>query len=167
MPGLFVLARNPDSDSSLGYLLSVPVEGATLMLKARARWPTTARVYCHPLEHWPAEAEVLEEVPVRSCRRRGPAVDLVLDRARENRSQLVFTQPHPAARVGGPGWLLALVARLQVRYPSVPIVFADSQARRGIDLPLPGRRAGPPLAAAGLRRVGRNADASGHGGSAQ
>ena len=26
-----------------------------------------------------------------------------------------------------PGWLLELVARLQVRYPSVPIVFADSR----------------------------------------
>lgn len=26
-----------------------------------------------------------------------------------------------------PGWLLEIVARLQVRYPSVPIVFADSR----------------------------------------
>ena len=26
-----------------------------------------------------------------------------------------------------PGWLLELVARLQVRYPAVPIVFADSR----------------------------------------
>jgi ERCC4-type nuclease len=26
-----------------------------------------------------------------------------------------------------PGWLLELVARLQVRYPTVPIVFADSR----------------------------------------
>jgi len=30
-------------------------------------------------------------VPVRTCVRRGAAVDLVLDRARENRSQIVFT----------------------------------------------------------------------------
>jgi hypothetical protein len=30
-------------------------------------------------------------VPVRSCVRRGAAVDLVLDRVRENRSQIVFT----------------------------------------------------------------------------
>jgi hypothetical protein len=52
-------------------------------------------VYCHPLdEGWPAAAEVLEEVPVRRCARRGRAVDLVLDRARHNRSQFVFTEPH-------------------------------------------------------------------------
>ena len=34
---------------------------------------------------------MVEEAPVRSCRRRGVAVDLVLDRPRENRSQFVFT----------------------------------------------------------------------------
>ena len=36
-------------------------------------------------------AEIVERVPVRSCRRRGAAIDLVLDRARENRSQIVYT----------------------------------------------------------------------------
>ena len=29
-----------------------------------------------------------------------------------------------------PGWLLELVARLQVRYPAVPIVFADIDSRK-------------------------------------
>ena len=38
------------------------------------------------------QPEVVERVPVRSCRRRGVAIDLVLDRPRENRSQLVFTR---------------------------------------------------------------------------
>ena len=33
-------------------------------------------------------------MPVRSCQRRGVAIDLVLDRPRENRSQLVL-HPHP------------------------------------------------------------------------
>src|SRR4029450_1615587 len=37
-------------------------------------------------------AELVERVPVRSCRRRGGAIDLVLDRPREHRSQLVFTR---------------------------------------------------------------------------
>src|SRR3989442_12719431 len=40
---------------------------------------------------WPAHPDIVEQVPVRSCTRRGAAIDLVLDRARENRSQLVFT----------------------------------------------------------------------------
>ena len=49
----FLVARNPDPDSSLHYLLRVPLEGG-ILLKARDRWPTTARVYCHPLDEWPA-----------------------------------------------------------------------------------------------------------------
>jgi hypothetical protein len=97
---VFVVARNPDEASSLGFLLRIPVGSEIVTLKARARWPTTARVYCHPLDQWPADAEVLEEVAIRSCARRGPAVDLVLDRARENRSQIVFTEPN-ANRAGG------------------------------------------------------------------
>jgi hypothetical protein len=97
----FVVARNPDPDTTLPYLLRLPLEG--IELKARERWPATARVYCHPLtEGWPAEAEVLEEVPVRHCERRGTAIDLVLDRGRENRSQFVFTKPHAGRPRGRP-----------------------------------------------------------------
>jgi hypothetical protein len=96
----FVVAHNPDAESTLPYLLRLPVDGG-IELKAREPWPATARVYCHPLdEGWPDAAEVLEEVPVRRCVRRGRAVDLVLDRARHNRSQFVFTEPH-ASRDGG------------------------------------------------------------------
>jgi hypothetical protein len=95
----FVVARNPEPDSSLPFLVRLPIDGG-LLLKARDRWPTTTRVYCHPLEDWPADAEVLERVTVRACSRRGTAIDLVLDRPRENRSQIVFTQPN-AGRTGG------------------------------------------------------------------
>ena len=35
---------------------------------------------------------IVERVRLRSCRRRGAAIDVIADRARENRSQLVFTQ---------------------------------------------------------------------------
>lgn len=48
------------------------------------------RVYCHRGE-WPDDAEVVEEMPVKSCVRRGVAIDLVLDRSRESRSQFVVT----------------------------------------------------------------------------
>ncbi len=108
----FVVARNPEPDSTLPFLLSVPLDGG-ILLKARARWPATARVYCHPLERWPADAEVLERVAVRQCRRRGAAIDLVLDRARENRSQIVFTQPNPGRPGGRPMifWQTARTAR--------------------------------------------------------
>ena len=45
-----------------------------------------------PRRPWPDEPEIVEQVPIRSCQRRGVAIDLVLDRPRENRSQLVFTR---------------------------------------------------------------------------
>jgi hypothetical protein len=108
-----VVARNPDEASSLPYLLRLPIDGG-LALKARDSWPRSARVYCHPLDApWPPEAEVLEEVPITVCRRRGAAIDLVLDRLRLSRSQFVFTeirgrpaifwQTQKAARGANPG----------------------------------------------------------------
>jgi hypothetical protein len=90
--GLFVVARNPQEDSRLPYVVRLPLEGG-LALKARDRWPATARVYCHRFEEsWPADAEIVEQTPVLLCRRRGAAIDLVLDRPRQARSQFVFTQ---------------------------------------------------------------------------
>jgi hypothetical protein len=97
----FLIARNPDPDSTLPYLLRIPIDGG-IMLKARDRWPTTARVYCHPLDEWPADAEIVEQVAIRSCQRRGAAIDLVLDRGRNNRSQIVFTKPNPGRANGRP-----------------------------------------------------------------
>lgn len=87
----FVIARNPDPHSALPYLLRLPLP-RPVVLKARETWPRTAKVYCHRADEWPQDAEIVERVPVKSCVARGPAVDLVLDRGRENRSQLVFTR---------------------------------------------------------------------------
>ena len=88
----FVIAKNPEPDSSLPYLIRLPLGDAGVVLKARDTWPRTAKVYCHRAEGWPADPEIVERVPVRSCVRRGAAVDLVLERGRENRSQIVFTR---------------------------------------------------------------------------
>ena len=109
----FVVARNPQQDSKLPYLLRLPIDGG-LILKARDTWPRSARVYCYPFDDdWPVDAEVLEEVPVALIRRRGAALDLVLDRPRLARSQFVFTeargrpaifwQTRVAARSANPG----------------------------------------------------------------
>jgi hypothetical protein len=94
----FLVARNPDAESQLPYLLFLPI-GQGLALKARDSWPRTSRVYCHRIDDWPDDAEVIEDVPVLECRRRGVAVDLVLDRGRESRSQFVFTRL-PSGREG-------------------------------------------------------------------
>jgi ERCC4 domain-containing protein len=86
----FLVARNPDPDSKLPYLIRLPLGPNGLVLKARDVWPRTAAVYCHRADGWPADAEIVQEVPIRECVRRGPAVDLVLARGKEYRSQLVF-----------------------------------------------------------------------------
>jgi hypothetical protein len=143
----FLVARNPDPASTLPYLLLVPV-GDGLALKARDSWPRTSRVYCHRLDGWPADADIIEDVPVLECHRRGVAVDLVLDRKREYRSQFVFTRmaggregifwqtrkvastARPGARIPGrrisdlPGTLTILVDTRE-RYP---YRFAKQQA---------------------------------------
>ncbi len=97
MPGeqhaaTFTIARNPEADSTLPYLLRLPLPDRDLLLKARDTWPRTAKVYCHRATHWPEDPDIVEAVPIRSCVRRGVAIDLVLDRGRENRSQFVFTR---------------------------------------------------------------------------
>ena len=90
---LFEVAANPDPHSTLPFLIRLPLLDGELVLKARDSWPRTAKVYCHRAqEGWPSEPELVEQVPIRSCQRRGVAIDLVLDRPRENRSQIVFTR---------------------------------------------------------------------------
>jgi hypothetical protein len=87
-----LIARNPEAESSLAYLLRLPVAGG-LVFRTSDTWPRTKALYCHPMaaSEWPEEPEIVERVALRSCTRRGAAIDVVLDRARENRSQLVFT----------------------------------------------------------------------------
>ncbi len=88
----FVVARNQEADSSLPYLICLPIDGG-VWLKARETWPRSSRVYCHPAQGVEREAlVVLETVAVLDCTRRGPVVDLVLDRAQNRRAQFVFTQ---------------------------------------------------------------------------
>lgn len=86
-----MVARNPDVDSTLPYLIRLPLGGG-LVLKTGDDWPHTARVYCHRAEEWPDAVDILQQVPVRSCSRRGAAVDLILERGRNSRSQFVFTR---------------------------------------------------------------------------
>jgi hypothetical protein len=91
VPDDFVIARNPDADSTLPYLLRVPYGEHGILLKARDTWPRVSKIYCHRVEEWPADPEVVERVATRSCTRRGAAIDLVLERGRENRSQFVMS----------------------------------------------------------------------------
>ena len=87
-----MIARNPDSASTLPYLLRLPL-GEGLVFRTKGTWPRTSALYCHPVtnEEWPDEPEIVERVALRACTRRGAAIDVVADRGREQRSQIVFT----------------------------------------------------------------------------
>ncbi|MDT0426014.1 hypothetical protein, partial [Streptomyces evansiae] len=88
----FVVARNPDPDSTLPFLVRVPL-GQGIVLRAKLPWPRTAKVYCHRADDaWPVEPDIVDDAGVLLCERRGVAVELVLDRGRDHRSQFVFTR---------------------------------------------------------------------------
>src|SRR6266571_3048717 len=91
-PPRFRVARNPDAESRLPYLIWLPLEDG-VVLKARETWPRASRVFCaQDATGWDRAAEQLEDVAVLLCRRRGAAIDLVLDRPSLSRSQFVFTE---------------------------------------------------------------------------
>ena len=121
-----VIARNPDPESRLPYLLLVPL-GAGLVFRTAGTWPRTKALYCYPLglEHWPSDPDVVERVGLRSCRRRGAAIDLVLDRARENRSQIVFTTARGRDAVFWQTPRVRKQARPQVRTPTARAAGVD------------------------------------------
>ena len=131
----FVIARNPEADSTLPFLLRLPIGVNGVVLKVRDTWPRTAKVYCHPAPGWPAEPEIVERVAVKSCTRRGAAIDLVLDRGRENRSQFVFTKARGREVIFWQSARTAKQARPNVTVPSqrasghVLEIFVDSHER--------------------------------------
>jgi hypothetical protein len=114
----FLIARNPDGASTLPYLVRLPLAGGHVVLKVRDMWPRTAKVYCHQTDGWPDDAEIVEAVSVRSCVRRGAAIDLVLNRSRENRSQFVFTTARGREVVFWQSARTARQARPDVRVPT-------------------------------------------------
>lgn len=89
-----LIAANPDPDSRLPFLLRVPLAGGDLVFRTAGTWPREKALFAHPmpLAEWPDDPEIVEQVRLRSCHRRGAAIDVIADRSRHNRSQLVFTQ---------------------------------------------------------------------------
>jgi len=114
-----LIARNPDPDSSLPYLLRLPI-GEGLVFRTKGTWPRTSALYCHPVPgtEWPVDAELVERVSLRACTRRGAAIDVVADRAREQRSQIVFTRARGREMVFWQSPRTRKQARPDVRLPS-------------------------------------------------
>ncbi len=126
-----VIALNPDEDSRLPYLLRLPQPGGDLLFRTSGTWPRVKALYCHPvsLDEWPADAEIIERAELRSCQRRGGAIDVILQRARENRSQLVFT----TARGRDAVFWQAPRTRKQAR-PNVRTPTARAQGIEGLQI---------------------------------
>jgi ERCC4 domain len=118
VPDDFLIARNPDPDSTLPYLVRIPLGADGIVLKAKETWPRTSKVYCHRATEWPADAEIVERVPTRVCTSRGAAIELVLDRGRENRSQFVLTNARGRQAIFWQSARTTKQARPNVRLPT-------------------------------------------------
>jgi ERCC4 domain len=114
-----VLARNPDPESSLPYLLRLPLAGG-MVFRVKGTWPRTSAIFCYPAaaDEWPAEPDIVERVPLQACVRRGAAIDVVADRAREQRSQIVFTRARGREMVFWQSPRTRKQARPDVRLPT-------------------------------------------------
>ena len=114
-----LIARNPDPDSSLPYLLRLPL-GDGLVFRTKGTWPRTSALYCHPVPEveWPESPDIVERVALQACARRGAAIDVVADRGREQRSQIVFTKARGREMVFWQSPRTRKQARPDVRLPS-------------------------------------------------
>ena len=132
-----VVARNPDPDSTLPYLLWVPLAGG-LVFRTKDTWPRTNALFCYPVPatEWPAVPDVVERVPLQACARRGAAIDVVAARQREQRSQIVFTRARGRDMVFWQSPRTRKQARPDVRIPTAraaPVpdleILVDSRER--------------------------------------
>ena len=114
-----LIARNPDLDSTLPYLVRLPIAGG-LVFRTKGTWPRTSALYCHPVPvtEWPEDPEIVERVVLQACERRGAAIDVVAERGREQRSQIVFTNARGRQMVFWQSPRTRKQARPDVRIPT-------------------------------------------------
>ena len=91
----FAVARNTDRAARAPLLIRIPAPRGALVVESTRSWPDRerdSREMCFEASVWPDNPELIESVPVRFCRQRGSAIDLVLDRETDSRSQFVFAK---------------------------------------------------------------------------
>jgi hypothetical protein len=59
-PVELLIATNPDPDSTLPFLLRLPI-GDGLVFRTKGTWPRTSALYCHPVpdSEWPDEPDIV------------------------------------------------------------------------------------------------------------
>ncbi|MDL5154415.1 ERCC4 domain-containing protein [Actinomycetospora termitidis] len=129
-----LIARNPDPDSTLPYLLRVPTAGG-LVFRTSGTWPRTKALFCYPVDlaDWPAEPEIVERVPLVSCGRNGAAIDVIADRRTERRSQIVHTRARGREMVFWQSPNTRKQARPQVRTPTARAAGTDGELEIVVD----------------------------------
>jgi ERCC4-type nuclease len=127
VPVELLVAANPDPDSTLPYLVRVPLGTEGLVFRTKDTWPRTKAIYCHPVpvSEWPSDPRIVERVTLRSCARRGAAIDVVADRKREQRSQIVFTRGRGREMVFWQSPRTRKQARPDVRLPTARAAGID------------------------------------------
>ncbi|WP_307851791.1 histone-like nucleoid-structuring protein Lsr2 [Williamsia sp. CHRR-6] len=88
------------------------------MFKVKNTWPREAKIYCHRVDEWPGDVEVIGRVPLRSVGQRGAAIDIVAERARESRSPIVVTRARGREMVFWQSRRTARQARPNVTLPT-------------------------------------------------
>ena len=135
----FIVARNPQRLSKMPYLLCLPLRTGDLWQKATQTWPRAIRVYCHAFEGVPprvSSLDVIERTRVLVCERRGRAIDLVLDRGANKRSQFVFTTSKGRPLIFWQSAISAKSARPGLRIPGNAspqnmVIYVDGRERYG------------------------------------
>jgi len=114
-----LIASNPDPESSLPYLVRLPL-GDGLVFRTKGTWPRTTALFCYPVpqSEWPEHPDLVDRVPLRACFRRGAAIDVVADRSRESRSQIVYTRARAREMVFWQSPRTRKQARPDVRLPT-------------------------------------------------
>lgn len=132
----FLVAHNPIVTSKLPYLLHLPLAHGSIWLAAKESWPRSSRVFCYPVHPPSAELDIIERIPVLSCRRNGPAIDLILNRTMLRRSQFVFVTNRGRRQIFWQTAKAAKAAKPGLRIPYVPargadVYYIDSRERYG------------------------------------
>ncbi|MEJ2869477.1 ERCC4 domain-containing protein [Actinomycetospora sp. OC33-EN08] len=129
-----LIARNPDPDSTLPFLLRVPTAGG-LVFRTSGTWPRTKALFCYPVggEEWPTEPDIVERVPLVSCSRNGAAIDVIADRRTERRSQIVHTRARGREMVFWQSPNTRKQARPQVRTPTARAAGTDGELEIVVD----------------------------------
>jgi hypothetical protein len=53
VPDDLLIARNPEPDSTLPFLVRIPLGPSGIVVKAKQTWPREKKIYCHRADGWP------------------------------------------------------------------------------------------------------------------